>query len=590
MSTHFEHFINSHNELPHAIFLEEISMGEISDITTRNELADFLGIPRKVLTYLLYVKHVESCYTSFEITKKNGGKRTINAPNNMLKRIQQQLSIVLWKYQKSIWKNKNITPNISHAFEKNKSIITNANIHKNKRFVLNIDLENFFDSFHFGRVQGYFEKNKMFQLPYEVATTIAQLTCYNGCLPQGAPSSPIITNLISQIMDIRLLNLAKKYKLDYTRYADDLTFSTNDKHFLEMKTSFYFALENQINRSGFKINDKKTRLQYKNSRQEVTGLVVNKKLNVPRRYEKNTKAMAHKLYTHGEFYINGEKGNINQLEGRFSYINQLDRYNNKHDGKRHNFRELNGREKQYQKFLFYKYFFANDKPIIVTEGKTDILYIRAALKSLHINYPDLITKKENGQFEFKVTFFKKSPRLSYFFGISQDGADTMTRIYSYFSDKDNNNCLNYLNYFLEITGGRPNNPVIFLFDNELKNKKKPLFKFIQFVGLDDSIKEKLEKELFINVIDNGNLFLLTNQLIDDNKESEIENLFNKKTLEHKINGKTLSLSDNYDISKHYGKDRFSKYISNNYKDIDFTAFKLILDNLNKIVTEYNKKA
>ena len=208
-------------------------MKKFCDIQSRNELADYLSVPRNKLTHILYVKKPDSYYTTFEIPKRNGETRTICAPSGDLKTLQEKLSNMLWLYQKSIWEEKGIKPNISHAFEKEKSIITNAKIHRNKRFVLNLDLENFFDSFHFGRIQGYFEKNNSFKLPHDVAVVLAQLTCYQGRLPQGAPSSPIITNLICQPLDTYLLRIAKKYKLDYTRYADDLTFSTNDKHFVE---------------------------------------------------------------------------------------------------------------------------------------------------------------------------------------------------------------------------------------------------------------------------------------------------------------------------------------------------------------------
>ena len=98
-------------------------------------------------------------------------------------------------------------------------------------------------------------KNKNFELPVEIATMLAQLTCYQGKLPQGAPTSPVMTNLICNILDMRLLNIAKKYRVVYTRYADDLTFSTNDKKFVENQERFI----KQIRRQGcfFVIPDRK---------------------------------------------------------------------------------------------------------------------------------------------------------------------------------------------------------------------------------------------------------------------------------------------------------------------------------------------
>lgn len=104
--------------------------------------------------------------------------------------------------------------------------------------------------------------------------------------------------------------------------------------------------------------------------------------------------MAHRLYKTGEFQIDDKNGTLNQLEGRFSFINQVQRYNNVIDSSKHDFNNLNAFEKQYQAFLFYKYFYANNKPHIVTEGKTDINYIKAALKKHHLEFPNLIVKKK----------------------------------------------------------------------------------------------------------------------------------------------------------------------------------------------------
>ena len=185
-------------------------------------------------------------------------------------------------------------------------------------------------------------------------------------------------------MDMHLLTIAKHYKLTYTRYADDMTFSTNDKHFIEKYDSFYTDLSKEITKSGFQINQNKTHILFHNSRQEVTGLIVNSKINVNREYCKATHAMAHSLYINSEFEINGSTGTINQLEGRFAFIDQIQKYDNLHDNERHTVKTLNHREKKYQQFLFYKTFCINPKPLIITEGKTDILYLKSALRNMFL--------------------------------------------------------------------------------------------------------------------------------------------------------------------------------------------------------------
>lgn len=556
------------------------------DISTRNELADFLKISRQKLTHLLYVVYPNNCYNTFEIPKKNGGTRTINAPNDSLKGIQSKLATELEKYKEDFSKENDIKINISHAFEKHKGIITNAKIHRNKRYVLNIDLQDFFNSFHFGRVCGYFEKNKYFELPHEVAVVISQLCCYNGVLPQGAPTSPTITNLIFQILDMKILRLAKKYKLDYTRYADDMTFSTNYKGFLDTQADFYENLRSLLSKEGFSINESKTRLQFNNSRQVVTGLIVNKKINIDHSYYKNTRAMAHYLYAHDEFNINGVSSTIEQLEGRFAFINQLDKYNNSIDGKaRHNFYELNGREKQYQKFLFYKYFFASSKPIIITEGKTDVLYIKAALKNLCEKYPELIERDKKGNYTYKVTFLKRTKRFEYFLGFVLDGADAMKNLVNFFRDNNAKQFTNYLSYFKHISNKKPSNAVILLFDNELSNKNKPLKKFANGI-LNDQELTKLKGNLSIKIIEDSNLFLVTNPLVDGAEESEIEELFKSETRDVLLDGKKLSLKDSYDTGKYFGKDHFSKYVLKNYKSIDFSGFKPLLDTIKNVIAQY----
>ena len=566
-------------------------MKKFCDIQSRNELADYLSVPRSKLTHVLYVKKPNSYYTTFEIPKRNGETRTICAPSGDLKTLQEKLSNMLWLYQKSIWEENGIKPNISHAFEQEKSIITNAKIHRNKRFVLNLDLENFFDCFHFGRVQGYFEKNNSFKLPHDVAVVLAQLTCYQGRLPQGAPSSPIITNLICQPLDTYLLRIAKKYKLDYTRYADDLTFSTNDKHFVENQEEFLAEANAAIKRAGFSINEKKTRFQFKDSRQEVTGLIVNKKLNVNHAYVRKTRAMAHQLYSTGEYLIDGVPGTIRQLEGRFSFIDQLDHYNNVLDPKeiKHDAFHLNGRERQYQAFIFYKYLFAHDTPVIVTEGKTDVRYIKAALKSLYTKYPRLIQKDAEGNFIYKFSFFRRTKRWKYFFGISLDGADAMKILYRYHVG-NGKKIPAYLSYFRQLSGLEQHKPVILLYDNEPKSDR-PLKKFLDGdVHPTADQKAALKEHLHIQLIPDSKLFVVTPPLVGSKEECEIEDLFTDELLKLNLEGKTFCRKDKFDNSKYFGKEIFSQYVYENYHKIDFSQFIPLLDTIDSIIAhaEFNK--
>lgn len=166
-----------------------------------------ISVDLKEIIYVLYKTGIENLYVSFEIPKKNGKSRVIDTPKDKLKWIQRKLSEKLYQMHRDYMTQNGIKTNVSHGFEKNKSIITNAYRHKNKKYLLNVDISDFFSSFNFGRVQGYFYKSREFMFSKEIATIIAQLVCYKGKLPQGAPASPIISNLIFNIVDIQILLL-----------------------------------------------------------------------------------------------------------------------------------------------------------------------------------------------------------------------------------------------------------------------------------------------------------------------------------------------------------------------------------------------
>lgn len=555
-------------------------------IYNRESLANALGIPLSELTGVLYGKGADSYYQSFDIPKKDGSVRRIDASTSSLKYIQRRLVRLLELRQKEIWGERGLNPNISHAFQRGKSILSNARVHKNKRYVVNVDLEDFFGSIHFGRVKGFFEHNNDFKLPTDVATIIAQLTCYKGRLPQGAPSSPIITNLICNIMDIRLLRLAKEYRLDYTRYADDLTFSTNNKKFINCCDEFLSQLNVEIERAGFHINNKKTRLAYKSSRQVVTGVTVNEKLAVNSKYRKETRAMADHLYRTGKFNIGGESATINQLEGRFSFIDQIDRYNRK-NGENVASKVLNSREFQYKQFLFFKYFFGSFKPIIMTEGETDSIHIKAALKNKYKEYTNLI-EKTDGSFAYKVSFFNMSGKKTWLLDIS-DGGDKYRRICEYYgmgSKKPENLTKRLMNK----SNTHPNYPVVLLFDNEDSNEK-PLYKTLNsvkaFCSIKD-VKDHLNKEGFYRLNENLYFATMPKTVIGD---MEIEDLYGDAQLQSfTIHGKTyckhFEKSDTYDSSKHYTKKELANYVAANWRNVSFEGYEGLLSALNTISEDY----
>jgi len=272
---------------------------EFLSIATPEDVAAFLGMTYSGLGKQLYGWKDEFRYRQFDIPKKSGGVRRISSPRKWLKEYQRKVAdalLEIYSGHKAV-----------HGFVNDRSIVTNAVLHSNKRFIFNIDIENFFDSVNYGRVRGLFA-SKFFGLPMTAATVVAQLCCFKGQLPQGAPSSPIITNFISLHMDRRLYRLAASNRCTYTRYADDITFSfTAPKKGLPSEIVQEaageilpgHALDTIVRSSGFVINKKKTRLQGRTQRQEVTGLVVNEFTNVPREFMRRTKSMLYAWQKHG---------------------------------------------------------------------------------------------------------------------------------------------------------------------------------------------------------------------------------------------------------------------------------------------------
>ena len=229
-----------------------------------------------------YLSKRDDKYMHFEIPKKSGGVRNISSPDRFLKKVQRRIAFIL----EALY-----TPKPSaNGFVTGRSIVSNAKNHIGRKYVYNVDLKDFFPTIHYGRIKAVMQIPPFNASP-DMAHLIAHFSCYEGVLPQGSPLSPTLTNIVCQSLDYYLVKLAKYCMCYYSRYADDITFSSNKNLFAEEK--FLTTLNSIITLQGFKINEKKTRLQKHTQRQEVTGIIVNNKPNLKRDYIKKIRAMLH---------------------------------------------------------------------------------------------------------------------------------------------------------------------------------------------------------------------------------------------------------------------------------------------------------
>lgn len=602
---------------------------------TKPQLASILNVSPVFLTKCLYIIKPENQYHQFEVNKKSGGKRVITAPSEDLKGLQSKLSELLLdcideintsKYPDSqlVSPKKNISkkndpsaevlkvkisnaaikqPYLSHGFTRQRSILTNAVMHLGQKSVLNIDLENFFDSFNFGRVRGFFIKNKNFELSPSIATVIAQIACYKDTLPQGSPCSPVITNLITHHLDIRLASLAKRYKCTYTRYADDITFSTRLSVFppeimCDSLNGFTPGkrLKRAIKHAGFSINERKTRIQYKNSRQDVTGLIVNKKPNVKSEYWRTARAKCNSLFNTGHFITNKNgrsvEGNINELEGQLNFIDQVDHYNRmrqspplspeytlKNYGKRTN-GLLSGRETVFSKFLFYRLFYANEKPTILCEGKTDNVYLKSAINQLHNQYKQLVNI--GNEYELLVRFIEYSKRTRFLLEL-YGGADYLRGFIDTYAVKSK-----------IYNAPKPENPVIIFIDNDDGPKQietllqsKNFNKKTTLVPNTLDPKKDVRKAEFIHVIDN--LYVVFTPRGAQDEDTDIEYFFGDDArLRKHTNGMFFNTVQNRDPLKDLSKEVFAtQIIKAQKKHINFNGLIPLLDRIVNVINHYD---
>jgi RNA-directed DNA polymerase len=297
--------------------------------TSREDLAGVLGVPLNVLTYLAYSG--QNKYTEFGISKKDGSIRTIHAPIPGLKKVQNKLKV--------FFEDLYNPPRCVYGFIKDRDAVKNAQQHLRKRLVLNFDLKNFFPSINAGRILGLFQA-KPFEFNKEVASTLTGIVCYQNLLPQGSPVSPVLSNLIAFTMDRQFVQLAKANRLTYTRYADDITFSSAASSFPE---GYFEKLGKEyicgpkilsiIKANGFEVNPKKTRFFPKNKPHYVTGIKVNIKPNISWNLVRQVRAMLHawekfgpvaaEQHYNSKYNVGRDKDFPSVVSGKVEYIRHI---------------------------------------------------------------------------------------------------------------------------------------------------------------------------------------------------------------------------------------------------------------------------
>jgi RNA-directed DNA polymerase len=555
-----------------------------------SDLAKLLNYTPTGLAYVLYKTPKETLYRTFEIPKSGGGVRTIQAPKPQLKLVQGRLADLLSDCLDKIEAEKQDRKKVSHGFQRGRSIVTNAKAHRMRRFVLNLDLNDFFGTINFGRVRGFFIADRNFMLSPKVATVIAQIACHNNTLPQGAPCSPVISNLIGNILDARLIRLARDHGCTYTRYADDLTFSTNRRNFPRQlarpkifKASRWIIgkqLKDAIKQTGFSINSSKTRMQIRGSRQEVTGLVVNEKVNIRQEYYRSVRSMCSSLFHTGEYYVEKSVSDGSEeperttklapLEGRLAHIYYIKtrRDISQRDKKLHEFKSLKAPKELYRRFLFYKYFIASDKPVLVTEGKTDIIYLRSAIKALQEKYPELL-HIEDDQTQLSVHFLNSSNVNIQVLNLGQ-GFHGMTKVI-------NSYALELKRYgFLPLA-----HPVIFIVDNDKGGEA--VLKAADRVSQGDVKPSSTDTFFHIQ----RNLYLVKTPPGSDGGLSAIEDCFPEEVLKQEIGGKSLDLNKKHGDETSFGKQVFAEMIVRpGVGKIDFSGFTPILEGISESMEHY----
>jgi RNA-directed DNA polymerase len=290
----------------HETDAERLKQNNLPVFTNIEELAKAMNLSVGKLRFFAFDRKTSevSHYINFKLPKKSGGTRLISAPKPALKAAQ------IWILENIL--NRVAVSDAAHGFLPEKNIVSNARIHVGAKVVVNFDLENFFPSISYRRVKGIF---RSFGYSESLATVFALLATAPETeeveidgktyfvalgekhLPQGSPASPMISNITARRLDKSLLKTAENLNFKYTRYADDLTFSTDEKdaNISKLMTQVRYV----VGKQGFKVNENKTRIFRRGRQQEVTGIVVNDKISIDRKTLRKFRAVLHQAETKG---------------------------------------------------------------------------------------------------------------------------------------------------------------------------------------------------------------------------------------------------------------------------------------------------
>jgi retron-type reverse transcriptase len=306
----------------------------LPELVTLIDIAEAMKLTTEDIVWLAYERSTTETdhYTRFEIPKRSGGSRLISSPKPKMRLAQS-------------WINQNVLEKLTpsqycYAFRPNLSIVDNATQHLGKSVIVKLDVKDFFPSITFNRVRGYFE-----HLGYNPGvSTVLALLCTDAprvritvkghsqivavgarSLPQGACTSPALANLIASRLDARLAGLIESFsgQWSYTRYADDLTFSTTEP---EAEIGQLIAAVNHIAKDeNFEIKSEKTRIMRSPRRQSVTGLIVGDEVRIPKATIKKMRALFHNIETKGKDVVSEELGKdaMNVAHGYWAYLHMV---------------------------------------------------------------------------------------------------------------------------------------------------------------------------------------------------------------------------------------------------------------------------